>query len=121
MSDWREVVMENVRKSTANTQKDAPGAWVGMILRTHPDIHFAFKKMCEKKDVSMQTYLRRLVVMAIANETGTPLKEMLPKLPATMGYGNSHIKKIRSGQKTFDDGKGMDGMCTHPGCREIHW
>lgn len=118
---WQEKVLANVARSTAKTQSYGPGDWVGILIRVHPDIRYALSQFCKKKDISMATYLRRLVVMAIVNETGTPLTEWLPKLPASMGYGNSHITTIRKGQKTQDTGKGMEGMCTHPGCNEVHW
>ena len=117
---WQEQVLANVAKATARTQSNGPGDWVGLLIRVHPDIRKGIRDVCSKRDVSVATYLRRLIVMAIVNETGQPLSEWLPKLPASMGFGNSHITTIRKGEKTQDDGVGMKGMCTHPGCNEVH-
>jgi hypothetical protein len=91
-----------------------------MLLRVHPDIHRTIHIIAKQRGVSVTTYVRRLLVMAIVNETQTSLASWLDRMPAPSEPDNKHIQTLRD-EITYDTGAGMEGMCTHPGCRLVHW
>ena len=85
----------------------------------HPDLRVHLREIGERRNVSMNTYMRRLLIMAIHKETGIPLHVLLAKCPSAQEPGNRHITRLRS-DGGIDNGLGMEGMCTHPGCNEVH-
>lgn len=114
---WQERLLQDVAVVGNRTANSGPrDPWVGVLLRVHPDLHAAVKNIAQARGISMQTYLRRLLVIAIAKETGQPLAPLIGKLSSVMVWGP---RKPGQGQK--ETGAGFEGMCTHPGCNEIHW
>lgn len=118
---WQDTLLADVEKVTGKTHKSGPRGvpWVGLLLRIHPDIRAIVRQIGERRNISMNTYLRRLVIMGIHKETGVPLSALLALCPSAQEPGNRHLSRLQSGGGT-DDGIGMEGMCTHPGCDEVH-
>jgi hypothetical protein len=117
--DWRQTLLQQTEDVAARTAKSGPRRpWIGFLLRIPPEAHAALREIARSRNVSMTTYLRRLLVMSIAKERGEPLHVWLNRLPAPMAFGD-HIQDLTA-ERTTDNGIGMEGMCTHPGCHEIH-
>jgi hypothetical protein len=121
MQEWQQILLQRTEEVAARTAKSGPRhhAWIGFLLRIPPEAHAALREIAKSREVAMTTYLRRLLIMSIAKERGEPLALWLDRLPAPMKFGNEHIRML-TGDKTKDNGIGMEGMCTHPGCDEIH-
>lgn len=118
--NWQDRLLQQVEETAARTSLSGPRrqSWIGFLLRMPPEAHLALRDIARSRGVSMTTYLRRLLIMAIAKERGEPLLLWLERLPAPMDYGD-HIGKLTQ-EKTKDTGIGMEGMCTHPGCNKVH-
>lgn len=119
---WQEKVLENVARTSARTQSSRkPEGWVSLLIRVHPDIRKAIRLIAQERDLSMASYLKRVLITAIVKETGDPLAKWLPLLPNEVPYGKiNSTQRDKKGQRTFDSGIGWEGMCTHPGCNEVH-
>lgn len=120
--NWQEQIVDAVQATTERTRKEGPRGveWTALLLRIHPDMHKALHDVAAGRGLSMASYWRRLLAMALAKETGQPLAAWLDRIPAPTGPDNSHIAALRN-IHTHDDGTGMEGMCPHPGCDVAHW
>lgn len=118
---WQERVLDGVRETSARTQRSGPrGEWIGLLLRLHPEMRITLRRVAAAKGMSMNTYVRRLIAMALVNEGSGSLDYWLPKMPAPQPPNGIHIHRLTKGPQEHDDGAGMEGMCTHPGCTAIH-
>lgn len=115
---WEDDLIEAVGQTARDTYRSGPRSpWVGYLLRLHPDLRSALFAVAERRGVSVQTYLRRLIAMALTKETSQPLHFWLALLPSATRFG-ADITALQ--QRPRETGRGMEGMCTHPGCDEVH-
>lgn len=114
--------MANVHAMAERTQKDGPRRpWIGVMLRLPPEMRHAIYRVATAKNHSMNAYIRRLIAMSLVKEGEGSLDQWLEMLPYPLGPQNIQIKTLdNSYRHKNDDGAGMEGMCTHPGCDEIH-
>lgn len=119
---WKDALLDGVATTSSRTHRSGPRShpWVGILIRVHPEVHRRVSAIASKRGVSTSTFVRRLLIMAIAKETGEPLQVWLDRLPEPMTPNNTHIRMLQPHLGT-DTGEGMEGMCTHPGCDLVHW
>lgn len=119
---WQDKVLADVHAMAEKTQSSGPSKpWIGMLLRLPPELRYALGRVTVARKVSMSTYVRRLIAMSMAKEEGKPLDHYLRQMPAAMEARNIHLITLdKSFKDKHDDGVGMEGMCTHPGCDEVH-
>ena len=116
---WEDDLLDAVDRTAKKTWRSGPAApWVGYLLRLDPNLRQALSEIAEDRGVSMQTYMRRLCAMAVANERNEPLRKWLKLLPPPAPWGPDQSSAMKG--RPPETGQGMEGMCTHPGCREVH-
>lgn len=117
---WEDDLLEAVGRTANKTSRSGPSSpWVGYLLRLHPQLRRALSEVAERRGVSLQTYLRRLIAMEMAKESGEPLAKWLALLPSATKWGTDPEPSfIRD--RPPETGRGLEGMCTHPGCDEVH-
>jgi len=116
---WEDDLLEAVGRTVDKTSRSGPSSpWVGYLLRLHPDLRDALFDVAEARGVTVQAHLRRLIAMSLARETGEPLARWLALLPSASRWGEDQTAAFKP--RPPETGKGMEGMCTHPGCDEVH-
>lgn len=116
---WEDDLLDAVGQTAKNTSRSGPASpWVGYLLRLDPDLRDALFAVAEARGVSVQTYLRRLIAMSMAKELGGPLGKWLALLPSSAPWGVDQTVAFQL--RPPETGKGLEGMCTHPGCHEVH-
>lgn len=122
MTDWRENVIAKVGERVAKDRASGPRGlpWMGMHLRLHPELHAHVRAAAHAHDLSVQTYLRRLLALAVAKELGVTARHLLPLLPQPTAWGGGRENLTDRDTSRRDDGSGWEGLCTHPGCFQSH-
>jgi hypothetical protein len=116
---WEDEVLDGVARTASKTRRSGPASdWTGYLLRLHPDLLAALNEIAQNRGVSVQTYLRRLIAMSIAKEKGQRLLKWLALVPPASPYGTDQTASFRA--RPPERGQGMHGMCTHPGCDQVH-
>ena len=116
---WEDDVLAGVAETAGKTRRSGPASdWTGYLLRLHPELLAALNTVAAGRGISVQAYLRRIIAMAVAKETGRPLLSMLGLVPPASPYGNDQTAAFR--ERLPETGQTMSGMCTHPGCADVH-
>ena len=120
---WQDKALAQVDKVSKRSNRKGPdGPWVGVLLRIHPDIREAMHRAAKAQGVSMQTWMRRIIVMGVAKQLGTGYAVWMDRMPTPIEYGGGWAHMDTNGLRgqKRDNLTGLSGMCTHPGCDQIH-
>lgn len=124
MSDWKEKVLENMRRSRAEQGKAASGRWGlhrnPVQLAASLEFLAMVDEAARKVDLNRAAFIRRAVSVVAAKIVDQPVSVFLQETP--YAFSPEEVGTLGGGRapSSHDTGRGIEVFCPHPRCTGEH-